>query len=76
MPGTRFRQRHAEVAGGGELLGVVAASLVTVRGPGQQLAQVIQRLGLAELIVGVAEQLQRLPVVVSGDGEQQIRNFR
>ena len=64
--GACFFVGDAQVAGDGERLGMVLAGLLAVRGLGQQLAEVVQRFGLAEPCADFAEQVQGLPVAGSG----------
>ena len=64
--GACFLQGIADVAGDGERLGVVVAGLLAGRGSGQQFAEVVQRLGLAEPVAEMAEQRQGL--LVAGGG--------
>jgi hypothetical protein len=56
----------AEVAGDGQRLGVVAAGLVAGGGAGRELAEAVQRFGLAEPVAGVAAQREGL--LVAGRG--------
>ena len=64
--GACFFVGDAQVAGDGERLGMVLAGLLAVRGLGEQLAEVVQRFGLAEPCADFAEQVQGLPVAGSG----------
>jgi hypothetical protein len=45
--GACFDERGTDVAGDGEGLGVVAAGLLSGRGPGRQLTKAVENLGLA-----------------------------
>src|SRR5690348_13862072 len=58
--GTRFLKRHADVAGYGERLAVMAAGTASVIGPGSEPAQVVVCLGHAEAVAEVTAPLQAL----------------
>jgi hypothetical protein len=64
--GACFLLRGAQVAGDGQGLGVVLAGLLAGRGPGRELAEAIQRFGLAEPYAEFAEQVQGLLVAGCG----------
>src|SRR5262249_28302710 len=56
----------AKIAGDREGLAMVFAGLLSVGGLGQELAEAVQRFGLAEMCAGFAEQVQCLPVAGGG----------
>src|SRR5262249_51240863 len=64
--GPRFLRRRADVAGDGQRLGVLVAGLAGGRGAERELAEAVQRLGLAEQVAEVTEQRQGL--LVAGGG--------
>jgi len=64
--GACFLRGRANVAGDGQRLGMVPAGLRDVCGSDRQLAEAVERLGLAEPVAKVAKQRQGL--LVAGGG--------
>ena len=64
--GACFLLWDAEAAGDAKSLDIVFARLLAGRGSGQQLAEAVQRLGLAELVAQVTKMVQGLLVAGSG----------
>ena len=68
LQGPCLLQGCADLTGDSERLAVVLARLASGRGPGRELAEAVQHLGLAVRFAGVAQQPQRLTVAVGGSG--------
>ena len=66
--GACFLWGRADVAGDGQRPGVLVVGLLCGRGPERELAEAVQRLGLAEPVAEVTEQRQGL--LVAGGGGQ------
>jgi hypothetical protein len=65
--GACFLQGRADVAGDGQGLGVMLASLRSVRGPGRELAEAVECLSLAEPVAEVTK-LRQGPLVAGSGG--------
>ena len=64
--GSCFLQGRAELAGNGQRVGVTFTGLASGCGPQGELAEAVQRLGLAEPVAEVLEQFEGL--LVTGGG--------
>jgi hypothetical protein len=66
--GAGFLRGGAEVAGDGQRPGVLVGGLAGGRGPERELAEPVQRLGLAERLAEFAEQFEGLVVAAAAAG--------